>query len=95
MANVETVEFCGKFYFRGSPVLMKGEGVPRHRHDVSHPTLCGSGSAEYFVDGELKGTIKAGEAKLIDSGVDHWFIALEDNTRLFCVFNADEVEKEQ
>lgn len=90
---METVTFAGKFYFRGSPVLMKGDQVPQHRHDVEHPSLCGSGSAEFFVGGESRGVISAGESVMIEAGKDHHFVALEDNTRLFCIFDADDALK--
>lgn len=87
---METIEFCGKFYFRGSPLLAKGDRIPQHSHDVSHPTLCGSGSAAFFVNDKPAGIVTAGHAVLIEAGANHHFIALEDGTRLFCIFDAED-----
>ncbi len=84
------MEFCGKYYFRSSPILKKGDRIPQHKHDVPHPTFCCSGSADFYVDGLKAGTVTAGHAVEIEAGHLHAFVALEDNTRLTCIFNADE-----
>jgi quercetin dioxygenase-like cupin family protein len=91
----ETIQFAGKFYFRSILLERAGDRVPQHRHDVAHPTLCGSGSAKYFVDGELMGTVVAGYAVEIEAGKLHEFVALEDGTRLTCVFDAEDAMRLQ
>ncbi len=89
----ESIQFAGKFYFRSIVLEKAGDRVPQHRHDVSHPTLCGAGSAEFYVDGVLAGRVIAGNVVEIEAGKLHEFVALEDGTRLTCVFDAEDAEK--
>lgn len=91
MGAMETLEFIeekGGIYFRSIFLEKAGMRVPQHRHDVDHATYCGAGSALFYVDGELADTVKAGHAVEILKGRAHLFVALEDGTRLTCVFDA-------
>lgn len=87
---VEFVEEVDGFHFRSVFLPFKGMTIPQHVHDVSHPTLCGSGKARLYVDGRISGDVEAGHAIYIAAGKKHLFEALEDNTRLTCVFNAEQ-----
>lgn len=89
----ESIQFAGKFYFRSVLLEKAGDRVPQHRHDVPHPTLCGSGAANYYVDGRLAGTVRAGQAVEIEADKLHEFVALKDDTRLTCVFDAEDAMK--
>lgn len=84
----EFIEEVEGIYFRSVFLPFKGMTIPQHRHDVAHPTLCGSGKARLYVDGRFCCDIEAGHAVPIKAGVDHLFEALEDDTRLTCVFDA-------
>jgi quercetin dioxygenase-like cupin family protein len=90
------VEYCNEtlgFHFRSVFLPFKGMTIPQHEHDVSHPTLCGSGKARLYVDGRFTEDVEAGGIVEIAAGKKHMFEALEDNTRLTCVFNAEQAEK--
>lgn len=89
METVEFVEEKGGIYFRSILLAKAGMRVPQHQHDVRHATYCGSGSALFYVDGELVQTVLAGHAVEIEPEKAHLFEALEDNTRLTCVFDAE------
>lgn len=91
----EIVEFieevCG-IYFR-SVVLRKGVRIPQHVHSEAHPTLVGSGSARLFVDGVYTRDVLAGHAVEIKVGQIHTFEALEDNTRLTCIWPVEVAQR--
>lgn len=87
---VEFVEEVGGFMFRSVFLPFKGMSGEQHVHDVTHPTLCGSGRARLYVDGKLRGDVEAGHAITVEAGKRHFFEALEDNTRLTCVFHAEQ-----
>lgn len=84
----EFVEEVEGIYFRSVFLPFKGMSVPQHRHDVSHPTYCGSGKARLYENGRFVCDVEAGRAVKVRAGVDHLFEALEDNTRLTCIFDA-------
>lgn len=90
---VEYVEERMGVYFRSVFLPFKGMTIPQHVHDVSHPTFCGSGKARLYVDGLFREDVEAGHAVGIEAGKRHCFEALEDNTRLTCVFNAEQAMK--
>lgn len=86
---VETVKEQFGIYFRSVFLPFKGMIGEQHAHDVSHPTLCGSGKARLYVDGRFQEDVEAGGIVGIEAGKKHFFEALEDNTRLTCVFDAE------
>lgn len=85
---VEFVDEVEGIHFRSILIPRAGMLVPQHEHDVSHPTYCGQGSAAIYLGDRYWRDIKGGEAVPIKAGVIHSFRALEDNTRLTCVFDA-------
>lgn len=90
---VEFVDVVDGIMFRSVFLPFKGMTVPQHRHDVSHPTYCGAGKARLYVNGRMAADVEAGRAISIEAGKDHLFEALEDNTRLTCVFDAARAEE--
>lgn len=86
---VEFVEEMAGVYFRSVFLPFKGTTIPQHTHDEDHATYVGQGRARLYVDGRFQGDIEAGHAVLIAAGKKHLFEALEDNTRLTCVWNAE------
>lgn len=89
----EFVEEVEGIYFRSIFLPFRGMTVPQHRHDVPHPTFCGAGKARLYVNGRFKCDVEAGHAVPIEAGVDHLFEALEDNTRLTCIFDTARAEE--
>jgi quercetin dioxygenase-like cupin family protein len=92
---VEFVEEKGGIYFR-SVLLPKGMKVPQHVHDHDHATYCGQGKAIMLVNGEFAALLRAGHAVEVKAGLEHEFLALEDDTRLACVHDvksADSVKE--
>lgn len=93
IASPEVVEFVEEidgFHFRSILLPANGMVCGQHKHDISHPTLCGSGKAKLYVEGFEVGDVEAGHAIHVEAGKEHFFVALEDNTRLTCVFNAEQ-----
>jgi quercetin dioxygenase-like cupin family protein len=90
---VEFVEEMAGVYFRSVFLAYKGTTIPQHVHDEPHATLVGSGKARLFVDGRFERDIPAGHAVVIEAGKKHIFEALEDNTRLTCVWSLEAAER--
>lgn len=74
-------------YIRSIVLPVKGARCEQHTHDCDHPTYCGSGSAEFWEDGALVGTVHAGGAVRVRAGRSHYFVAIESGTRLACLFD--------
>jgi quercetin dioxygenase-like cupin family protein len=85
---VEFVEEVEGIYFRSILLPKAGMRVEQHQHEVSHPTYCGSGRAALFIDGKHVADVAAGHAIGVRANAPHLFVALEDNTRLSCIFDA-------
>lgn len=86
---VEFVEEKGGIYFRSVFLAFKGTTIPQHTHTEPHATLCGQGKARLYVDGRFQQDIEPGHAVTIEANKQHLFEALEDNTRLICVWSAE------
>jgi quercetin dioxygenase-like cupin family protein len=86
---VEFVETRAGIYFRSVLLPKKGMAIPQHVHDEAHATLCCSGSARMHVDYKRSEDIAAGHAVEVEAGKRHWFEALEDNTRLTCIWTVE------
>lgn len=86
---VEYVEECDGIYFRSIFLPFRGDCGEQHVHDESHPTYCGSGRARLYVEGTFRMDVEAGHAVKVEAGKKHFFEALEDNTRLTCVWDAE------
>ena len=86
---VEFVEEKAGIYFRSILIPEAGTWVPQHTHDESHATYCGQGSAAMYVDGEFVLKVFAGHAVEVEAGKQHAFRALENYTRLTCVWDAE------
>lgn len=74
-------------------VRERGTYLPQHSHAYEHATMIAHGSVKVWVDGELdrrvpEGIYKAPVPVMIAAGVKHLFLALEDDTVLFCIHNA-------
>lgn len=64
-----------------------GTFVPQHSHNYDHTSMLAVGSVRAWVDGVLKGDFQAPTGILIEAGTKHTFMALEDNTVLYCIHN--------
>ncbi len=83
----DCTEWCG-IYIRSILLAKTGQRVEQHAHEFDHLTYCGSGAAEFYENGTKVGVVKAGDAARVQAGRQHYFIALEDNTRLACIHDA-------
>ena len=83
----DCTDWCG-IYVRSILLEKAGDRGEQHTHAFDHLTYCGSGSAEFYEEGALIGTVAAGGGVRVRAGLKHWFVALEDNTRLACIHDA-------
>lgn len=82
---VQSIQIKGGIYFR-TILLQKWNIVPQHTHNHDHATLVISGRIRLWIDDKLNGDFEAGEAIEIKGGFKHVFQALQDNTRLTCIW---------
>lgn len=82
---VEKIHIVGGIYFR-SILINKDVSLPQHTHNHDHATYVGSGSVRLWINGVESGDYFGGDAVEIKGGSEHLFMALEDNTRLVCVW---------
>lgn len=90
---VEYIEEVEGIYFRSILIPAAGTWVPQHTHDEGHATFCGQGAAAVYVDGEFVHRLEAGHAYGVQGGKAHAFRAIENNTRLTCVWDAERALK--
>lgn len=83
----DLTDWCG-IYIRSLMLDKAGDRAEQHVHSYDHPTLCASGRAEFWEDGKRVGEVKAGEVAKVRAGLAHYFVALEDATRLACIHDA-------
>jgi quercetin dioxygenase-like cupin family protein len=77
-------EVCG-LYFRSVVLERAGDVATQHTHDHDHATYCGAGRFAYYANGAHQGEFVAGDAVPVRAGEKHYFVALDDGTRLTCV----------
>lgn len=87
----DCTEWCG-IYIRSVVLAKTGDKGEQHAHDFDHLTYCGAGAAEFYQNGELVGIVKAGDAARVMANQQHYFVALEDNTRLACIHDVSSAE---
>lgn len=91
---VEFVQEVAGIYFRSVLLKKKGMRIPQHVHSESHATYIGAGKVRLYVDYDLACDVEAGNAVEIQAGKRHWFEALEDNTRITCVWSLEAAERQ-
>lgn len=81
-------------YVRQMHFLNAGDIEYGHSHEFDHLSLLSSGKVMSIVDGK-ESVFEAPMMIFIKKGIQHEFVALEDNTVLYCVHalrNGDKVE---
>lgn len=80
----DCTDWCG-IYVRSVVLAKVGMRAAQHVHQFDHLTYCGSGAVEFYEEGVKVGDVHAGQAARVHAYKKHYFIALEDNTRLACI----------
>lgn len=86
---------CDGVFIKQMLLPRRGDAIPAHSHKYAHHTLIARGRARVWGDSRDLGEYAEGEAVYIAAGVQHLFLALEDNTLAYCIHNlhgADAVE---
>ena len=81
----QEIQFKGGLYFR-TLVLQAGGVGGQHAHQWDHATMIVTGSARLWSGAKVLGDYKAGEIAEVKAGEIHVFEALEDNTKLMCIW---------
>lgn len=73
-------------------IKKKGTYIPQHSHSYEHVSMLARGSVQVWINGELDrrtacGTYKAPKPIMISAEKKHLFLALEDDTIIFCIHN--------
>ena len=72
-----------------------GDVVYQHVHDYEHLTLLASGAVSVIIDDQLVGRKQAPAVINIEANKKHEFIALADNTVLYCIHNSERQSYEE
>lgn len=81
----------GPLHWRRNSFSTAGKSVGAHVHKFDHVTFVMKGRASVEVDGK-KFELSSGKAMNIPAGAKHSMRAIEDNTEVFCVFAATDIE---
>jgi quercetin dioxygenase-like cupin family protein len=65
-----------------------GTYVPQHAHRYDHLSMLAVGSVKAWADDALLGEFHAPHGFNIPANVKHTFLALEDQTIIYCIHNA-------
>lgn len=87
---MEAIDVVCGIYFHSVLLEYEGDFIRQHEHEVDHATYVGSGKARLWINDQLKGDFVAGTPIEVKRGDRHAFQALQPNTRLCCVFNAED-----
>lgn len=68
-------------------VAKAGTYIPQHSHAWDHTSMLATGSVRLWADGVLQGDFFAPAGILIEAGVKHLFLSLEDETTVYCIHN--------
>lgn len=88
----EYVDEVGGFVFRSVTIARAGTGIPQHKHETDHVTLVCAGQGRLWVNKVWRGDFTAFSAVEVKAGDEHFWLALEPNTRFSCVFDAAKLE---
>lgn len=64
-----------------------GSGIAQHSHDYDHVTMLATGVVDVWIDDQPVGRHAAPKPFPIKAGTKHLFIAVVDNTILYCIHN--------
>lgn len=68
-----------------------GTMVPQHSHVFDHTSMLARGSVRVWKDGVLDGDVVAPAGIFIAAGIKHAFLALEDETIIYCIHNISRI----
>lgn len=78
---------CDGVFIKQMPFPRRGDAIPAHSHKYAHHTLIARGRARVWGDEQDLGEFGEGQAVYVAAGVEHLFLALEDNTLAYCIHN--------
>lgn len=65
----------------------KGMAAAQHSHEHDHVTMLATGAVEVWINDQPMGVMTAPKPIPIKAGTKHRFIAVVDNTILYCIHN--------
>lgn len=89
---IDEIGFVGNIWVRQHWLSKEGDTVGGHAHYHDHVTLLVKGSAAVSVEGGAGKVFKAPTFVVIKKEYRHNFVALEDDTVLYCVFAMRDVD---
>lgn len=76
----------GNVWVRGHYYEKAGDYMETHTHQHHHQSLVGHGSVMAYIEGCEPQIYHAGEFISVHKGLEHSFVAMEDDTTQFCVW---------
>lgn len=81
------IHLADGIYVRQIVIRNAGSMLPQHEHPYDHSTMIAKGSVFVWKNGSLLGRYKAPAGLFIEAGAAHMFMALEDDTVVYCLHN--------
>jgi len=91
---VEIYDDADGIYIRQIQLKKQGYGVPGHKHTYDHTSMLATGAVRAWRDDKFIGDFVAPTGIKILAGCFHKFVALEDNTVMYCIHNTHGLPKE-
>ena len=91
---VEIYDEADGIYIRQIVLEKIGYGVPGHAHTYDHTSMLACGAVRMWRNNEFVGDFVAPTGIKILAGCFHKFVALKDNTVMYCIHNTHGLPKE-
>ena len=85
----DDVEFiqADDVFIKQMHIKKAGTLIPQHSHRYDHSSMLAVGSMRVWCDGQYVGDFSAPHPLFIEAGTKHMFLALEDDTVVYCIHN--------
>lgn len=84
---VVEIKMADGIFIKQMLIARSGTFIPQHVHPYDHTSMLAVGSVRLWKDGVLDGDYTAPTGILITAGIAHMFMALSDNTIVYCIHN--------
>lgn len=79
------IKIADNLFVKQYVVLKADTWLPQHSHTYSHVSMIATGAVRVWADGKPLGEFRAPSGVVIEAGVKHTFLTLEDNTTIYCI----------
>lgn len=93
--DITDIKIVDGLFIRSNTFNHKNSMAPQHVHTWDHISVIASGGVRIWADEKLLGDFFAPTGVVINKGIFHKFLTLEDNTTILCIHRTEEVNIER